>query len=135
MQFEALREQLGNDGGRRHGHGQPHRQTSAPALAIAKPGNQAGTHCGQCHLGAAVAEYQRAHRLQAWQTELEADGKHQKDDAKFGQGVDLAAFCKDIDAMRSQHDADGQIGKHRRNPKMPHHGYRDDRGTQQDEHG
>jgi hypothetical protein len=45
---------------------------------------------------------------------FEADRKHQEYHAEFGQRMGGLIFCRQPQAMRTDHDADDQIAKHRR---------------------
>ncbi len=114
VELEALGKHLGDDGCRRHRDCQSDGDAAAPALTVGQGGDQSGPQRRQRHLCRAEAEYQRAHGLQALQAELEADRKHQEDDAEFGKARNLGAFRQAGQSVRSQGHADRQIGEHRR---------------------
>ena len=112
-----------------------HGDARPPALAVAEPGGERGRGGGEEQLRGAEAEHQRAHRLEPRQAEFEADREHQEDDAELGQAVHIPVFGENFCAVRSQRDADGEIGQDRRQAQAARDGDRADRRGQQQEDG
>ena len=51
------------------------------------------------------------------------DGKHQEDDAEFGQGAGGLVFLGQAQCMGPDQDADGQVAEHRRQVQHPERHY------------
>jgi hypothetical protein len=85
VQFEAVGQHLGDDGGRRHRHGQADRDAAAPALVVGQGGDQPGAERGERHLAPPKPNTRCAWPAGAWQAELEADGEHQEHHAELGE--------------------------------------------------
>jgi hypothetical protein len=60
-----------------------------------------------------------AHRPQLGQREFEADREHQEHHAEFGQPVGGGAVVGQLQRMRADQHADGQVTQHRRQVKHP----------------
>jgi hypothetical protein len=133
VEFEAVGQHLGDDGGRRHRHGEAYRDAATPALVIGHRSRQSGAQRGEDHLRRAEAEHQAAHGLQALEAEFEADGEHQEDDAELGKAFHFRAFRQYGEAVGAHHDADRQVGQHGRHPETAHDRHRADGGGEQEQ--
>ena len=133
VKLEAVGKHLGDNGSGRHGDGESHGQGGTPVLAVGKRGDQQGANRRQQHLCAAQAEDQRAHGDQPRQAEFQTDGKHQEDHAELGKGRYLIVFSENGAAVRTEGNADRQIGQDAGDAEVAQQRHGDNSGGQKDQ--
>src|SRR6266550_2597501 len=77
------------------------------------------------------SEHRAAHRLQLWQAELEADGKHEEHDAELGKIADIGIVGHPGERMRADCNANDEIAEDRRKAKKTAGNDHDDGRRQQ----
>ena len=77
------------------------------------------------------SEHRAAHRLQLWQAELEADGKHEEHDAELGKIADIGVVGHPGERMRADCNANDEIAEDRRKAKKTAGNDHDDGRRQQ----